>query len=190
MSFFGLILKNVSLGRALRSELQEDVGFLVRPWPGLLGFALRYLAYKPLCASIESMPYIYPGVRMVYMDRIHLGRGVLINSNSYLYGKGGLHIEDHVLISPGCAIVAGDHSFEPGKLIFEQTSKAQAITIGADSWIGANAVVVGGVSIGQGSIIGAGAVVTKDTAPYSINAGVPARQVGCREPSNPLPSSP
>ncbi|MFH1035195.1 MAG: acyltransferase [Pseudomonadota bacterium] len=178
-SFWGVIFKNLSLAQALRSELEEDLGFLVRPWPGILGFVLRYLVYKPLLARLEGMPYIYPGVRLVHLGRISLGKGVLINSNTYVYGKGGLTIGDHTLISPNCAIVAGDHDFSRG-LIMEQPSLNQRIAIGRDCWIGANAVVVGGVSIGDGAVVGAGAVVTGDLEPYSINVGVPARKVGQR----------
>jgi acetyltransferase-like isoleucine patch superfamily enzyme len=48
-------------------------------------------------------------------------------------------------------------------------------TIGNDVWIGANAVVVDGVTIGDGAIIAAGAVVTKDVPPYTIVGGVPAK---------------
>lgn len=48
-------------------------------------------------------------------------------------------------------------------------------TIGNDVWIGANAVIMRGVSIGDGAIVGAGAVVTKDVPPFAIVGGVPAR---------------
>lgn len=47
--------------------------------------------------------------------------------------------------------------------------------IGHDVWIGANAIVLKGVSIASGAIVGAGAVVTKDVDDYSIVAGNPAR---------------
>ena len=45
--------------------------------------------------------------------------------------------------------------------------------IGNDVWIGADAIVLGGITIGNGAVIGAGAVVTKDVPPYSIVAGNP-----------------
>lgn len=183
--FFKVIFKNYDLKRALRAELEEDLGFLVRSLPGLFGFIIRYLAYKPLFGCIKSLPFIYPGVRFVYMDRIYLGERVLINSNCYLYGRGGLEIGDSTLISPNCSIVSGDHDFKSGHLIMERPSQDQKIVIGRDSWIGANSVVVGGVTIGEGSVIGAGAVVTRDTEPYSINVGVPARKVGERPRSQP-----
>lgn len=181
MAFFAVILKNYSIGQALRAELEEDVGFLVRSLPGMLGFALRYLAYKLLFGKIASMPFIYPGVRFVFMKNIRLGRGVLINSFAYIYGRGGVEIGDKTLISPGCSIVAGDHDFKALLPIMDSPSKSdQKIIIGRDAWIGANCVVTGGVTIGDGAVIGAGAVVTRDVEPYSINVGVPARKIGIR----------
>ena len=52
-----------------------------------------------------------------------------------------------------------------------------AVTIGHDVWIGHGATITPGVSIGNGAVIGAGAVVTRDVAPYTIVAGVPARPI-------------
>lgn len=49
--------------------------------------------------------------------------------------------------------------------------------IDADVWIGQGAMVKAGVTIGVGAIIGAGAMVTKDVAPYTIVAGIPAREI-------------
>ena len=50
-------------------------------------------------------------------------------------------------------------------------------TIGSDVWIGAGASIMTGVHIGDGAVIGANAVVTKDIAPYTIVAGVPAKEI-------------
>lgn len=50
-------------------------------------------------------------------------------------------------------------------------------TIGNDVWIGANVVVLRGVTIGDGAIIAANAVVTKDIPPYSIAGGIPAKVI-------------
>nr|WP_115460780.1 CatB-related O-acetyltransferase [Winogradskyella aurantiaca] len=52
--------------------------------------------------------------------------------------------------------------------------------IGNDVWIGANAIIMPGVTIGNGAVIGAGSIVTKNVEPYQIVVGNPARQIGYR----------
>jgi acetyltransferase-like isoleucine patch superfamily enzyme len=49
------------------------------------------------------------------------------------------------------------------------------IHIGEGSWLGAHAVVAGGVSVGEQAIIGAGAVVLESVPAYHTAAGVPAK---------------
>jgi acetyltransferase-like isoleucine patch superfamily enzyme len=56
----------------------------------------------------------------------------------------------------------------------------QPVTIGADVWIGARAIILGGVTIGHGVVIAAGAVVNKDVPPYAIVGGVPAKIIRYR----------
>jgi len=56
--------------------------------------------------------------------------------------------------------------------------------IGNDVWIGANAIILQGVTIGDGAIVAAGAVVTKDVPPYAIVGGVPAKVIKYRFPDS------
>lgn len=52
--------------------------------------------------------------------------------------------------------------------------------IGNDVWIGDEVTILGGVSIADGTVIGAGTVVVKDTEPYGIYVGIPAKKIGSR----------
>lgn len=54
------------------------------------------------------------------------------------------------------------------------------VTIGNDVWIGAEALILSGVTIGDGAVIGARSVVAKDVPPYAIAVGNPARIIKYR----------
>jgi acetyltransferase-like isoleucine patch superfamily enzyme len=49
------------------------------------------------------------------------------------------------------------------------------ISFGSDIWIGAGASVLPGLDIADGTVIGANAVVTKNTQPFAVMVGIPAR---------------
>ena len=61
------------------------------------------------------------------------------------------------------------------KRIDEQGVSTKPVVIEDDIWIGANAVILPGVTIGHHTVVAAGAVVTKDVPPHSLVAGVPAK---------------
>ncbi len=50
-------------------------------------------------------------------------------------------------------------------------------TIGNDVWIGDNVLILGGCKIGDGAIIGMGSIVLHDVPPYTIVAGIPAKEI-------------
>lgn len=54
------------------------------------------------------------------------------------------------------------------------------INIGHDVWVGANAIIMDGVTIGNGAIVAAGAVVTKDIPAYAIVGGIPSKIIRYR----------
>jgi phosphonate metabolism protein (transferase hexapeptide repeat family) len=57
---------------------------------------------------------------------------------------------------------------------------ADRVRVGHDVWFGHGATALPGVVIGDGAVVAAGSVVTRDVAPYSIVAGVPARPIKAR----------
>lgn len=54
------------------------------------------------------------------------------------------------------------------------------VIIEGDNWIGANAIILKGVTVGRGAVVAAGSVVIHDVPPYSIVGGVPAKVISER----------
>ena len=91
---------------------------------------------------------------------------------------GPVTIGSHVNLAQGITVTALNHNFENSKKrIDEQGVSTSAVVIEDDIWIGANAVILPGVTIGHHSVVAAGAVVTKDVPPHSLVAGVPAKVI-------------
>ena len=91
---------------------------------------------------------------------------------------GPVKIGNHVNLAQGITVTALNHNFDDtNKRIDEQGVSTKAVTIEDDVWIGANAVILPGVTIGNHCVVAAGAVVTKDVPPHSLVAGVPAKVI-------------
>ena len=89
---------------------------------------------------------------------------------------GPVTIGSHVNLAQGITVTALNHNFAEKDLrIDEQGVSTNPVTIGNDIWIGANAVILPGVTIGDHSVVAAGAVVTKDVPSHTLVAGVPAK---------------
>ena len=91
---------------------------------------------------------------------------------------GPVSIGSHVNLAQGIVVTALNHQFlDASKRIDQQGITTRAVVIGDDVWIGANAVVLPGVTIGSHSVVAAGAVVTKDVPPHTVVGGVPAKVI-------------
>jgi acetyltransferase-like isoleucine patch superfamily enzyme len=113
--------------------------------------------------------------------RIEIGSDTAVTREANIVGGADIIIGRKVLLGPRVTINANDHKSARSAFIRDQGFVHAPVVIEDDCWTGANVAINKGVRLGQGSIIGANAVVTRDTEPYSINVGVPARGVGFRE---------
>lgn len=101
-----------------------------------------------------------------------------ISFNCAIYSASSVVIEENVLVAAYTFFIGGGHVFEKtDKPVIEQESISKGVTVGKNSWIGADVSVLDGVSVGENVIIGAGAVVTKDIPSSSIAAGIPAKVI-------------
>jgi acetyltransferase-like isoleucine patch superfamily enzyme len=91
---------------------------------------------------------------------------------------GPVCIGNNVNLAQGITVTALNHNFEDAtKRIDEQGISTKPVIIGDDVWIGANAVILPGVTIGRHCVVAAGAVVTKDVPDNTLVGGVPAKVI-------------
>ena len=91
---------------------------------------------------------------------------------------GPVEIGNNVNLAQGITVTALNHNFsDTNKRIDEQGVSTNPVTIEDDVWVGANAVILPGVTIGEHCVVAAGAIVTKDVPPHSLVAGVPAKVI-------------
>lgn len=112
---------------------------------------------------------------------IQVGRGSVITAYAIINGGGNVIIGEDVVIGPRCSINANEHVIRKDVPILPRQFEHGDVVIEDQSWLATNVVVTMGTTIGKGSVIAANAVVTKDTEPYSINGGVPAKKISDRK---------
>jgi acetyltransferase-like isoleucine patch superfamily enzyme len=143
--------------------------------------AIRNHFYEQSLKSCKGKIYVLPNVIMCYPHRLNIGYNVFINRGAYITARAEITIGDNVMIGPYSVINSGMHQYrQKDKLIRDQGHKLAPIEIGNDVWIGANAVIMPGVTIGNGAVIGAGAIVTHSIPPYTVAVGVPAEVMSSR----------
>ena len=93
-------------------------------------------------------------------------------------------VEDEVFVGHGVMFIndLDPRATTAGKLQTDADWKVIFTRVGRGASIGSGVVILGGVTIGAGARIGTGAVVTRDVAPNTVVAGVPARLTRLRDP--------
>lgn len=123
------------------------------------------------------------GAYAIVCSKISLGENVVIRPNTMIFADpregdaGSVVIEDNVMLGSGVHIYASNHRFNlPDINIIDQGhSSAQTIILKEGCWLGANVVVLPGVTIGNNSVVGAGSIVTKNVPDRVVVAGNPAK---------------
>jgi acetyltransferase-like isoleucine patch superfamily enzyme len=106
-------------------------------------------------------------------SRLVIGNGCLVNDGCRFDVSAPVTIRDGAFVGHDVAVITSSHELgdatrRAGRDI------AQPVVIGAGSWVGARATILGGVTIGDGAVVAAGAVVTRSVAQNTLVGGVPA----------------
>lgn len=186
ISFIQTLLIFLFKNRIKSLELGSDKWHIVQDRVSALP-DVGYYAYKRSLFYMNTMScgdkfYAATGVSIYYPQNVKIGFSARMNRNVFITARERIIIGNYVMIGPNVVINSGNHNFtsvdRPMRL---QGHSSKQIIIEDDVWIGANAVILPGVTLGKGCIIGAGAVVTHNVSPYSIVGGVPAKLIKNRQ---------
>lgn len=131
---------------------------------------------KEILGDVGKMAWLEPPVHFSYGCNTHIGDYFYSNFNFTVVDDMDVFIGHHVMMGPNVTLAATGHPVF-GEYRRNGTQFSLPVRIGNDVWIGANVVVLPGVSIGNDVVIGAGSVVTKDIPDHSIAFGVPCKVV-------------
>ncbi len=165
---------------------------------------MRRVLLRALARRAGDGLVVSEGVVLRHPETFELGRGVFIGAGAVLQGRHDgrfvvgdqvwigsqsfldardLVLEDLVGWGPGARVLGSEHTGEPASAAVLQTDLViRPVRVEAGADVGTGAVLLPGVTVGRGSVVGAGAVVTRDVAPGSVVAGVPARHLRWRTP--------
>ncbi len=148
----------------------------------------RRLIPRSVRISCPEMISIGDGCRFdegVYLQCHRSGGGIQIedgcrlNAHTHIQAYDTISIGRKVLFAPFCLVASGNHDYsDPAEAIMDRDSRpGGAISIGAGTWVGHSAKILGGATLGTQSVVAAGAVVTKHFEDRSLVAGIPARLI-------------
>ncbi len=182
-----VIRQGLKLGRAVGSGWRRRLVTLAYPQVKLgrgvtLGHGATVKATDGGSIEVGDNTAIAPrAVLTAKGGRLVIGANGFVGEGAVLVAREAVSIGADALISEYAVVRDQDHAFADAKTpVRRQGFETSPVSIGADVWLGAHAIVTRGVTIGDGAVIGAGAVVTKDIPQGAVAVGAPARPVGSR----------
>ena len=133
--------------------------------------------------------HVGKGANITYKN-VSLGDHVSIGDYAYFMAtRAQILIGDHCMFGPHVFMITGSHRIDvlDGRYMDEITNDEklpendQDITLEGDNWIGANCMILKGVTVGKGAVVAGGSVVTKDVPSMAVVAGIPARILRYRD---------
>ncbi len=148
---------------------------------GIYKFLIMPLKLQLFAKSGKNV-VIAKGGSFTYKN-IHIGNNVYIGGNAMLMcTRAKIFLGNNIMFGPHVFIITGGHRMDiVGRYMTSVTDNEKRpeddrdVVIQDDVWVGANSIILRGVTVGEGSVIAAGSIVTKDVMSYSVVGGSPAK---------------
>jgi len=127
-------------------------------------------------AKLSGVPFIHSTARIQIPWKLTMQHRACLGERANAYSLGKIDIQEGATIAQEAYLCTGSHDFNDPSLQLI----TKPITIGKNTFIGARAMILPGVSIGNQAIVGAMSVLSKDVPDYQIVAGNPAKKIGER----------
>jgi UDP-2-acetamido-3-amino-2,3-dideoxy-glucuronate N-acetyltransferase len=137
-----------------------------------IGEGSRVWHFVHVCGGARIGRGVSLGQNVFVGNRVTIGDNCKIQNNVSIYD--GVALEEGVFCGPSMVFT---NVYNPRSLV-ERKDEYRPTLVGKGATLGANCTIICGMTIGEYAFVGAGAVVTRDVKPYSLMAGVPARQIG------------
>ena len=149
-----------------------------------LGVLLRRILARRIFRRCGRDFKAFHQVRFSFGYNMEVGDGVVVHRHVLLDDRGGIRLGDGASVSDYANIYSHSHDVVNAP---EITNRITAV--GAGVRIAYHATILTGVTLADDSMIGAGALVSRDTEPGRVYAGIPAKLVR-RKPDLPRKPSP
>lgn len=140
---------------------------------------VRPLIKKMTIKRVGQNFMIYGKVDIICPWNLTVGSDCTLNHGVYINAFNPIYIGNDVTISSGAKVISTGINIEKWNKGEKEHITDQDVFIGDHVWIGANALILGGVHItGEYVVIAAGAIVTKDISEsHCLVVGCPAKIV-------------
>jgi acetyltransferase-like isoleucine patch superfamily enzyme len=147
----------------------------------IMPYPVRWFFLKLVLKKMGCNVLIDYGCYIRYPWKVSIGSNVSFNRGCNIYAsmqikEAEIIIENNVALGPNVTIFGASHDYSS----FTLPDIARSIIIKKYAWIGGNSTIHNGVIIGEGAVVGACSVVTKNVPPFTVVAGVPAKEISKR----------
>ena len=132
---------------------------------------------RELLSPESEIPGLHAPLNLEFGRNVTVGKGVFINFGATILAQARVTLGDRVMLGPNCSLITVGHPVNDHEMRAEGWEIAKPITIGENTWFGANVTVLPGVTVGKNCVVGAGSLVTRDVPDNSLVLGSPGRVV-------------